>query len=66
MAEDVQTLHSVFKKELIYLNRYETREQAKQSIFEYIEFFYNTRRIHFSIDYHTPTEYEQLHLYQAA
>ncbi|MNC29275.1 Integrase core domain protein [compost metagenome] len=62
----IESFHSVFKKELIYLNRYETREQAKQSIFEYIEFFYNTRRIHSSIDYHTPSEYERLYLNRAA
>lgn len=62
----IESFHSVLKKELIYLNHYETREQAKQSIFEYIEFFYNTRRIHSSIDYHTPMEYELLYLNQAA
>ncbi|WP_084064683.1 IS3 family transposase [Paenibacillus stellifer] len=62
----IESFHSVLKKELIYLNRYETREQAKQSIFEYIEFFYNTRRIHSSIDYHTPSEYERLYLNRTA
>ncbi len=62
----IESFHSVLKKELIYLNHYETREQAKQSIFEYIEFFYNVRRIYSSIDYHTPMEYELLYLNQAA
>uniref|UniRef100_UPI0004702C71 IS3 family transposase n=1 Tax=Paenibacillus zanthoxyli TaxID=369399 RepID=UPI0004702C71 len=57
----IESFHSVLKKELIYLNRYETREEAKKSIFEYIELFYNNQRIHSSIDYYTPTEYEQLY-----
>lgn len=33
----IESFHSVLKKELIYLNTYETREEAKKSIFEYIE-----------------------------
>ncbi|MFF3926684.1 IS3 family transposase, partial [Paenibacillus lactis] len=45
----IESFHSVLKKELIYLNKYETRAEAKKSIFEYIEVFYNNQRIHSSI-----------------
>ena len=37
---------------------YVTREEAKTSIIEYIEMFYNSRRVHQSLDYRTPNEFE--------
>jgi transposase InsO family protein len=37
--------HSL-KTELVYHERYQTREQARRSIFEYIEVFYNRLRRH--------------------
>jgi putative transposase len=54
----IESFHSVLKKELIYLNKYETREEAKASIFEYIEVFYNNERIHSSIGYHSLSDFE--------
>lgn len=54
----IESFHSVLKKELIYLNKYETREEAAASIFEYIEVFYNNERIHSSIGYHSPSDFE--------
>jgi putative transposase len=62
----IESFHSVLKKELIYLNKYETREDAKKSIFEYIEVFYNNERIHSSIGYHTPSDYEHKYYQLAA
>lgn len=55
MAESF--FHSI-KVEKIYWNVYETREAAKQSIFEYIELYYNVKRRHSSISYMSPKEYE--------
>ena len=37
---------------------YVTCEEAKTSIIEYIEMFYNSRRVHQSLDYRTPNEFE--------
>ncbi len=37
-----------------------TRELAERELFEYIEGFYNTRRLHSGLDYRTPLEAEQL------
>ncbi|MFF3926404.1 IS3 family transposase, partial [Paenibacillus lactis] len=48
------------------LNKYETRAEAKKSIFEYIEVFYNNQRIHSSIGYHTPSEFEHMYPRRAA
>ena len=39
-------------------NRYLSRSEATQSIFYYIEIFYNRKRRHSSVDYVTPQEYE--------
>lgn len=55
----IESFHSIIKKELIYLNRYQTHEEAQKSIFEYIEVFYNNERIHSSIHYTTPDDFER-------
>lgn len=51
--------HSL-KTECVYFERYESREQAKQSIFEYIEVFYNNHRRHSTLGYLSPVQFEQL------
>ena len=55
----IESFHSILKRELIYLEKFRTREQAIQRIFEYIEVLYNRERIHSSIGYLSPTEYEK-------
>jgi putative transposase len=39
-----------------------SRAEAKQSIFEYIEVFYNRERRHAYLDYMTPVEFEDIHV----
>jgi len=47
------------KSEWIYPHGiYETREEAKSSIIEYIEMFYNSERVHQALGYRTPNEFE--------
>ncbi len=46
------------KNELVTHEDYKTRAQARQSIFEYIEVFYNRKRRHAFLNYLTPVEYE--------
>ena len=55
----IESFHSVIKRELIYLEKFKTREEAKKRIFEYIESWYNGERIHSSIQYLTPVEMER-------
>lgn len=54
----IESFHSIIKKEEIYVNKYKNFEEARIKIFEYIESFYNRKRIHSSIDYMTPQEKE--------
>lgn len=46
------------KNELVHHEDYRSRAQARQSIFEYIEVFYNRQRRHASLNYMTPVGYE--------
>lgn len=52
----IESFHSVIKRELIHLETYKTRVRAKRDIWEYIELWYNRRRIHSSIGYKTPVQ----------
>ncbi len=54
-----ESFFGTLKNELIYHADYKTRMQAKQSIFEYIEVFYNRQRRHEFLNYMTPVEYEK-------
>lgn len=52
---------STLKREWIKRHRYTSRDQARLSIFQYIETFYNPRRRHSSIGGISPDEYERRH-----
>jgi transposase InsO family protein len=54
----MESFWATLKTELIYQEHYATREQAKQSIFEYIEVFYNRKRLHSSLGYLSPESFE--------
>lgn len=53
--------HSL-KTELVYRRNFKTREEAKQAIFEWIETWYNRQRLHSSLGYMSPIDYENLAL----
>ena len=55
-----ETFFHTLKTELTSRTKYRTRQEARRSIFEYIEIFYNRRRLHSAIGYRTPVEYEKL------
>ena len=50
---------STLKEELIYRHPWPTRAQARRAIFEFVEVFYNRSRLHSTLDYLTPAEYEE-------
>lgn len=55
-----ESFFKTLKVELIYQNRYLTRQEAELSIFEYIETFYNTNRRHKQLNNLTILEYQKL------
>ena len=55
----MESFFGTLKTELVHHERYPTREAARQSLFEYIEVFYNRRRRHSALDYKSPDQYEQ-------
>jgi len=57
-----ESFFHTLKTELIYWNVYQTREEAKRSIFEYIEIFYNRQRLHSALNYLSPVEFEEKNL----
>jgi transposase InsO family protein len=54
----MESFFGTFKRELVYQQKYFTKEQARQSIFEYIEVFYNRQRRHSTLGYVSPVEFE--------
>jgi len=56
----MESFFKTLKVERIYQTRYETRAQARLDIVDWIEGYYNRQRMHTSIDYRTPVEYETL------
>jgi len=55
----IESFHGILKRELVYQITFQTREEAKKALFEYIEFFYNSKRIHSTLGYYTPNEFER-------
>lgn len=55
-----ETFFHTLKTELVYFENYQTREEARLSIFEYIEVFYNRKRRHSAIGYQNPVDFEKL------
>jgi putative transposase len=53
-----ESFFGTLKKELIYHEHYATRAEARASIFEYIEVFYNRHRLHSSLGYQSPEAFE--------
>lgn len=53
----MESFFSSLKKELVHLQTFHSRDQAKICIFDYIEIFYNRERRHSALNYKTPLEY---------
>ena len=55
----MESFFATLKKELIHLEEYHTRHEARRSLFEYIEVFYNRVRRHSALGFISPAEFEQ-------
>jgi len=54
-----ESFFSSLKNELVHFHNFNTREEARAAIFEYIEIFYNRQRLHQTLDYLSPVEFER-------
>jgi putative transposase len=54
----MESFWGTLKTELVHHRQYQTREEAKRSIFEYVECWYNPRRRHSALGYKSPEQFE--------
>ena len=55
----MESFFKTFKTEEVYHEKYESHEQAVRAANDYIERFYNPKRLHSTLDYISPVEFEQ-------
>jgi len=55
-----ESFMATIKTELIYRNRFKTKDEARLAVFRYIEGFYNPIRRHSALGYKSPAEYERM------
>jgi transposase InsO family protein len=55
-----ESFFHTLKTEEVHLKHYRTREEAKTAIFEYVEVFYNRERLHSTLGYRSPKEFEEM------
>ena len=58
----VESFFHSLKTELVYRRNFKTRREAVQAIFEWIEVWYNRQRLHSSLGYVSPEDYEKMEL----
>jgi putative transposase len=56
----MESFFGTLKREWVHERRYRTRQEARLSIFEYVEVFYNRIRRHSALGYRSPQQYEGL------
>ncbi len=54
-----ESFFATLKKELVHHETYRTHAEARQSLFEYIEVFYNRQRSHSALGYKSPTQFAE-------
>ena len=55
-----ESFFKTLKEELTKDEVFKTRNEAKKAIFKYIEIYYNRQRLHSTLGYQTPMEYERM------
>ena len=54
----MESFWSTLKTEWLHQHQFATRQQAHAAIFDYIETFYNPKRLHSALGYHSPVDFE--------
>lgn len=57
----MESFWSTLKSELIHRRDWQTREEVELALFDYVETFYNPRRLHSSLCFRSPVEFENQH-----
>ena len=61
-----ESFFATLKTECVHLRRFATRAEARETIFEFIEVFYNRQRRHSTLGYVSPAEFEMTFNHEAA
>ena len=62
----VESFFHTLKTELIYHEDFQTRDEAQRVIFEWVEGFYNRQRLHSTLGYLSPVDFERRSLEEVA
>ena len=57
----VESFFGSLKQERVHWEYYQTRYEAQQDILDYIAMFYNSKRLHSTLDYCSPNDFERQH-----
>src|SRR5262249_18404655 len=55
----MESFFATLKKECVYRQHFQSRRQARQAVFEYLECFYNLVRLHSTLAYTSPRAFEE-------
>ena len=61
-----ENFFKIIKSEMIYHQKYHSVFVAKNTVFEFIEIWYNRKRIHSYLDYKTPEEFGRINYAKCA
>lgn len=56
-----ESFFSTLEKKLLAENRFRTKSEARVAIFDFIECFYNSSRLHSSLGNWSPADHERMH-----
>lgn len=57
-----ESFFATLECELLEKRRFRTQVEARMAVFDFIEGWYNPHRRHSALDYHSPMQYERIHL----
>ena len=56
----MESFWSTLKTEWLHQKNFQTHQEARSAIFDYIETFYNPKRLHSALGYHSPVDFERI------
>jgi putative transposase len=59
----MESFFAILKREFCNQRIFDSHRQAKSEIYKYFEVFYNRKRLHSTLGYHSPLEFERLTIY---